>query len=119
MAKDATQPRRQRSFVWLQGLLCGALATLATPTALLLGVLLAPRFARDRVGPGCWPAAGAQHRLVQYGRIRGTVADTLDLGSHSVHSDNIAGRSMGGWDSMERRSRGLAADRNDAARSAH
>jgi hypothetical protein len=44
MAKDATQPRRQRSFVWLQGLLCGALATLATPTALLLGVLLAPAF---------------------------------------------------------------------------
>ena len=42
MAKHATQPRRQRSFVWLQGLLCGALATLATPTALLLGVLLAP-----------------------------------------------------------------------------
>ena len=28
--------------MWLQGLLCGALATLATPTALLLGVLLGP-----------------------------------------------------------------------------
>jgi hypothetical protein len=42
MAKGASQPRRQRSFVWLQGLLCGAVATLATPTALLLGVLLAP-----------------------------------------------------------------------------
>jgi len=35
------QPK-QRSLVWLQGLLCGAVATLATPTALLLGVLLAP-----------------------------------------------------------------------------
>lgn len=33
---------RQHSLVWLQGLLCGALVTLATPTALLLGVLLAP-----------------------------------------------------------------------------
>jgi hypothetical protein len=37
----ARQPR-QHSLVWLQGLLCGALATLATPTALLLGVLLGP-----------------------------------------------------------------------------
>ena len=39
----ARQPR-QHSLVWLQGLLCGALATLATPTALLLGVLLGPAF---------------------------------------------------------------------------
>src|SRR4051794_33615031 len=36
------KPPRQHSLVWLQGLLCGAMATLATPTALLLGVLLAP-----------------------------------------------------------------------------
>src|SRR6185503_18887582 len=34
--------RRQHSLVWLQGLACGALVTLATPTAILLGVLLAP-----------------------------------------------------------------------------
>lgn len=34
--------RRQHSLVWLQGLACGALVTLAPPTALLLGVLLAP-----------------------------------------------------------------------------
>src|SRR5690242_21889322 len=39
--KIAVRPR-QHSLVWLQGLLCGALATLATPTALLLGVLLGP-----------------------------------------------------------------------------
>jgi hypothetical protein len=32
----------QHSLIWLQGLLCGAMATLATPTALLLGVLLGP-----------------------------------------------------------------------------
>lgn len=31
-----------RSFIWLQGLLCGAIVTLATPTALLLGILLLP-----------------------------------------------------------------------------
>ena len=48
MAKKAapaptTKPQpRQHSLVWLQGLLCGAMATLATPTALLLGVLLGP-----------------------------------------------------------------------------
>jgi hypothetical protein len=48
MAKKAapaptTKPQpRQHSMVWLQGLLCGAMATLATPTALLLGVLLGP-----------------------------------------------------------------------------
>src|ERR1700722_10136739 len=39
--RTARRPR-QHSLVWLQGLLCGALVTLATPTALLLGVLLGP-----------------------------------------------------------------------------
>jgi|SRR5579859_1623805 len=39
--RSPTRPR-QHSLVWLQGLLCGALATLATPTALLLSVLLGP-----------------------------------------------------------------------------
>ncbi len=34
--------RPARSMVWLQGLACGALATLATPLAVLLGVLLLP-----------------------------------------------------------------------------
>jgi hypothetical protein len=49
MAKQKTTPPpgtkpqpRQHSLVWVQGLLCGAMATLATPTALLLGVLLGP-----------------------------------------------------------------------------
>lgn len=41
--KPATDAKpRQRSMIWLQGLLCGAMVTLATPTALLLGVLLGP-----------------------------------------------------------------------------
>ena len=31
-----------RSLLWLQGLLCGGLVTLATPTALLVGVLFLP-----------------------------------------------------------------------------
>lgn len=34
-----------RSLIWLQGLLCGALATIATPTAVLTAVLLAPGLA--------------------------------------------------------------------------
>jgi hypothetical protein len=32
----------KRSWLWLQGLCCGAVVCLATPTALLLGVLLLP-----------------------------------------------------------------------------
>ena len=41
--KPGTAPKpRQHSMIWLQGLLCGAMVTLATPTALLLGVLLGP-----------------------------------------------------------------------------
>jgi hypothetical protein len=39
--KVAAHPQ-QHSMVWLQGLLCGAMAMLAPPTALLLGVLLGP-----------------------------------------------------------------------------
>jgi hypothetical protein len=39
--KPAATPR-PHSLVWLQGLLCGAMAMLAPPTAVLMGVLLAP-----------------------------------------------------------------------------
>ena len=44
IASAAGAPRqpRQHSLTWLQGLLCGALVTVATPTALLIGVLLGP-----------------------------------------------------------------------------
>jgi hypothetical protein len=51
MAKRSSKPAssgtvaatpRQHSMVWLQGLLCGAMAMLAPSTALLLGVLLGP-----------------------------------------------------------------------------
>jgi hypothetical protein len=41
----ATKPAARRgSLRWLQGLACGLLAVLATPTALLAGVLLVPTF---------------------------------------------------------------------------
>lgn len=39
-SNTGTEPRR--SLIWLQGLLCGAIVTLATPSALLIGILLAP-----------------------------------------------------------------------------
>lgn len=45
---------KRGSWVWLQGLVCGAVVTMATPTALLVGVLLAPAvlaFVLDRA-PG-------------------------------------------------------------------
>jgi hypothetical protein len=38
----ASRPNRRGSLLWLQGLGCGLLLTLATPTALVAGVLLAP-----------------------------------------------------------------------------
>ncbi len=39
---NAKRQRRTPSLIWLQGLLCGALVTLATPVAVLLTVLLLP-----------------------------------------------------------------------------
>jgi hypothetical protein len=42
VAGTASPGPRQHSMVWLQGLLCGALAMLAPPTALLMSVLLGP-----------------------------------------------------------------------------
>lgn len=39
---DLNRPDEPRSLLWLQGLLCGGLAALATPTALLLVVLFGP-----------------------------------------------------------------------------
>ncbi len=41
----APSAEQGRSLLWLQGLLCGALAALVTPTALVLGMLLAPGLA--------------------------------------------------------------------------
>jgi len=40
--KAATAAARRGPGLWVQGLLCGALVTLATPTAVLAGVLLLP-----------------------------------------------------------------------------
>ena len=42
MKKPQAATARRGSGMWMQGLVCGALVTLATPTALLGGVLLLP-----------------------------------------------------------------------------
>ncbi len=42
MSGRSRQAKRPGSTLWLQGLACGALVTLATPTAVLAGLLLAP-----------------------------------------------------------------------------
>ncbi len=42
MSAGVERPARRRSYGWLLGMGCGALATLATPTAVLAGLLLAP-----------------------------------------------------------------------------
>ncbi len=41
-AKPLREADGSRSLIWLQGLLCGAVVTLATSYALLIGVMLAP-----------------------------------------------------------------------------
>ena len=51
MSAIAAPPRRRGSRIWLLGTGCGALATLATPTALLGGLLLAPALGAWLVDP--------------------------------------------------------------------
>jgi hypothetical protein len=41
-SQAADQPPAKASMLWVQGLVCGALLAFATPTALVLGVLMAP-----------------------------------------------------------------------------
>lgn len=51
MTATTERPRRRGSRVWLLGMGCGALATLATPTAVLGGLLLAPSLAAWALDP--------------------------------------------------------------------
>ena len=64
--------------VWLQGLLCGAMVTLATPTALLLGVLLGPALLAIAAGSRTGTTARTQHRAVQHGGGGRSAADAVD-----------------------------------------
>jgi len=86
MAKSAAKPApapRRGSMPWLQGLACGALVTLATPTALLAGVLLVPTlivFAVDRA-----PGRPVSRAVLLYG-LAGLALPlgTLWSGGHSM-----------------------------------
>ncbi len=86
-----TKPQpRQRSLVWLQGLLCGAMATLATPTALLLGVLLGPALLAILFDHEFRTGTRPQHCAVQHGGINRSVADAMDGRAHHRHRDGVA-----------------------------
>lgn len=85
----ASTPARRGSLIWLQGLACGALLTLATPTAVLGGALLAPgllALALDRA-PGrpvartvlLFGLAATVHPLWTLWRSAGSVASALAL----------------------------------------
>jgi hypothetical protein len=50
--KVAGGRRRGGSLMWLQGLVCGAVLTFATPIAVLVGVLLAPTVPAAIMDPG-------------------------------------------------------------------
>jgi hypothetical protein len=41
-AAKPARPAKPRSYLWLQGMACGALVTMAPPTALVCGVLMLP-----------------------------------------------------------------------------
>jgi len=77
MARNATaKPQRRGSSLWLLGLACGALATLATSTTLLAGVLLIPTVlvaALDRT-----PGKPVARAVLLYG-LAGLALPLMDL----------------------------------------
>ncbi len=83
VAGGVAAPRR--SLVWLQGLACGALATLATPLAALLAVLLLPGFLVlliDRV-----PGKPVARAMLLCGAAA-SVAPARQLWDHGLSMDN-------------------------------
>ncbi len=120
-ARPPTQRRqpprkpRQHSLVWLQGLLCGAMVTLATPTALLLGVLLGPALLATAAGSRAGAADGRaasrcaawRRRSIRCGRC-GRPATAWRRPPRCWAISQIVG------DRLERRGRRLAAGRGDA-----
>jgi hypothetical protein len=86
----ARPPGQARSLLWLQGLLCGMLATLATPTALLLALLLAPGLAAvvlDRV-----PGRPVARAMLLFG-LSATVwpLETLWKSGHTIEAASAIG----------------------------
>jgi hypothetical protein len=89
VAPQAAKPRSGLSGMWILGLACGLLATLATPTAILAGLLLAPGalawlFDREPGRPAARPVllcgmAAAIHPLVSLWTLGQTVPNALAL----------------------------------------
>jgi hypothetical protein len=85
-AKAPRAASRFGSLLWLQGLVCGAIATLATPTFILGGLLLAPAMASmvtDRSH-----AKSTARAVILFG-LAGTVQPLVDLW-HTGHTIGTA-----------------------------
>ena len=76
-----------RSLIWVQGLLCGGLATLATPTALLIGVLFLPALIANAADHQ--PGKPIARSVALFG-LCGTVGPVLRLWS-AGHTLEMAG----------------------------
>ena len=90
MAAKAKAPRAATrgpgSFLWLQGLVCGAIATLATPTFILGGLLLAPAMLSMLTDQS--HGKSTARAVVLFG-LAGTVQPLADLW-HAGHTITIA-----------------------------
>ena len=82
MAKGARAGSRLGSLLWLQGLACGAVATLATPTFILGALLLAPALLSVAVDQS--HGKSTARAVVLFG-LAGTVQPLVDLW-HAGHT---------------------------------
>ncbi len=86
-AQPGVRQRRGGSMMWVQGLACGALLTFATPTALLLTILLAPAILCLLANPGC---ERGLLRAVASSCIAGSLAPLWHLWVGGGHMDDVA-----------------------------
>jgi hypothetical protein len=86
MAKTSRAGMRLGSLLWLQGLACGAVATLATPTFILGGLLLAPALLSVLLDQS--HGKSTARAVVLFG-LAGTVQPLADLW-HAGHTIAIA-----------------------------
>jgi hypothetical protein len=82
MAKAGRAGSRLGSLLWLQGLACGAVATLATPTFIVAALLLAPAFVSVLIDQSHGKATA--RAVVLFG-LAGTVQPLVDLW-HAGHT---------------------------------
>ena len=84
---EAVTVQRRGATVWVQGLACGALLTFATPTALLLGILLAPAILCILASPG---AERGVFRAVASSCAAASLAPVWRLWMNGGHMDEVA-----------------------------